>query len=142
MEFSAHAGMADSKVSFPRGLWVTLTMDWGGWVLAATLCGTIWCAGRNEMSYHMVQYCISILRGIAIHCRAFSRIVHGIVLYGLILLIALSDIVGVALSRIVAHCCTVIVAHCSIWHCRALSLSHCRALSRIPKLVLSRIHNI
>ena len=87
-------------------------VDWGG-------VG----AGRNEMSYHMVQYCTSTLRGIAIHCRAFSRIVHSIVSYGLILLIALSDIVRASLS-IVAHCRSVIVAHC---HLRIAAF----ALSRI-----------
>ena len=148
MDYSARAGMADSKFSFRCELWFMLRVDWGGvgagsWLKRHVVPYGGWVgAGRNAVLYHMVQYGKSVLLGIAIHCHAFSRIVHGIVLYGLILLIALSDIVGIPLSRIVVHCCIVIVAHCSNWHCRALLLSHCCALSRIPKLTLSRIHYI
>ena len=41
---SAHADLANIKVSFRCCLWVTLRVDWGG-------VG----AGRNAMLYHMVQ---------------------------------------------------------------------------------------
>ena len=43
-DYSAHADLANIKVSFRCGLWVTLRVDWGG-------VG----AGRNAMLYHMVQ---------------------------------------------------------------------------------------
>ena len=136
MDDSARAEMHVSKEIFGCRLLFTLRVDWGGMV-----------SGRNAMLYHMVQYCTSILIGIATHCRALSRIVNSIVSYCLILFMALSDIVRRALSHIVAHChcCVLLHCHCRALlhcHCRALSLWHCRALSRIPKLALSRIHYI
>ena len=105
-------------------------VPYGGWVGA----------DRNAVLYHMVQYGTSVLLGIAIHCRAFSRIVHGIVLYGLILMIALSDIVGVPLSRIVAYCWSVIVPHCCLCIV-AFALSRIVAHSK-TRIVLYPLHLI